>query len=144
MKAANELRAALPAEIQETLTHCEHEGRIATPEFEAAANKFNKRHSGRLDLLPIELNEAFQALESDSTPFMTMFGLSDFNVSGSLKDWSIEKDLKKLIPEVVPGGILLRNGYFDVAQDQCMYLILESHRLRSNGYALGSVVILRS
>ena len=49
-----------------------------------------------------------------------MFGLSDFNVTGSLRTLSLEDDLKKLTAEVVQGGILLMNGYFDVAQDDCM------------------------
>ena len=46
--------------------------------------------------------------------------MSDFNVTGSLRDRSIEEELKKLTPETVPGGMLLMNGYFDIAQDECM------------------------
>lgn len=49
-----------------------------------------------------------------------MFGLSDFNVTGSLRTLSLKDRLKKLTAEVVPSGILLMNGYFDIAQDDCM------------------------
>ncbi|TVY30620.1 L-amino acid amidase [Lachnellula hyalina] len=120
MTVANKLRMAMPLDIQNILTRCEKEGKMDTPEYEAATNEFNKRHSCRLDTLPKELVEPFQAWVSDPTVCMTMFGASDFEISGSLKSFSIEEDLKKLTVEVVPGGILLMNGYFDVAQDECM------------------------
>jgi hypothetical protein len=74
----------------------------------------------RLDPLPKELLEPFEAWKKDNTVNMTMFGPSDFDVTGSLETWSIEEKLKKLTPEVVPGGILLMNGYFDTTQDECM------------------------
>lgn len=120
MQAANKLRAAMPADIQNILSQCEKEGKTDTPEYEAATNEFNKRHSCRLETHPKELVEPFQAWRNDPTVCMTMFGASDFDISGSLKFFSVEEDLKKLTVEVVPGGILLMNGYFDVAQDECM------------------------
>lgn len=120
MKVANELRVALPKDVQEVLTRCEEEGSMDSPEYEAATNGFNKRHECRLDPLPEELVKPFEELAKDSIVFTTMYGLSDFDVTGSLKDWSIEGQLKKLTPEVVPGGMLLMNGYFDIAQDECM------------------------
>lgn len=120
MKSANNHLAAMPTDLQETLKRCETEGKIETPEYEMAMNEYNKRHGCRLDPLPKELAKAVGNLINDSTVLMTMFGLSDFNVRGSLKSWSIEEDLKKLTAEVVPGGILLMNGYFDTAQDECM------------------------
>ena len=120
MKVANKLRAALPAHIQETLSRCEKEGNTQTPEYEAATYEYNKRHSCRLDPLPDELTEPLESLAKDPTVNMTMFGPSDFDVSGSLRPWSVEENLKNLTTETVPGGILLMNGYFDAAQDECM------------------------
>ena len=32
----------------------------------------------------------------------------------------IKEQLKKLTPEVAPGGVLLMNGYFEIAQDEGM------------------------
>jgi proline-specific peptidase len=120
MKTASQLRRALPKDIQETLTKCEEEGSLDSPEWEAATNEFNRRHMCRLDPLPDELAIPFAELAKDDTVCMTMFGPSDYDVKGSLRDWGVEGELKKLTPEVVPGGILLMNGYFDTAQDECM------------------------
>lgn len=120
MKVANELRAAMPADFQETITRCENEGKTDTPEYERAMKEFNKRHQCRLNPLPKELVEPMQAVEKDPTVMMTMFGLSDFDVTGSLRCWSIEDKLKNLTVGTVPGGMLLINGYFDLAQDECM------------------------
>lgn len=120
MKSAYELLEGLPAEIRETIRLSEAEGKTQSPEFEAAADEFNKRFSCRLDPPPRELIEAIQDVKKDPTVQMTMFGLSDFNVTGSLRTLSLEDDLKKLTAEVVAGGILLMNGHFDIAQDDCM------------------------
>jgi hypothetical protein len=112
---------ALPADVQETLTWCEKEGKTDSPEYEGALKEYNKRYNCRLDPLPGEVTSVFQALAEDSTVLMTLYGgMSDFDVTGSLRDWSIEEELKNLTPETVPGGMLLMNGYFDVAQDECM------------------------
>jgi hypothetical protein len=35
---------------------------------------------------------------------MTMFELSDFDITGSLREWDIVDQLKKLTPELVLGG----------------------------------------
>jgi L-proline amide hydrolase len=32
----------------------------------------------------------------------------------------IKEHLKKVTPEVAPGGVLLMNGYFEIAQDEGM------------------------
>jgi proline-specific peptidase len=119
-KAANKLLLAMPPDIQQILVRCENDGKTDSPEYEAAMNEFNKRHQNRLELLPEELSLSIQALMKDPTVQITMFGLSDFNVTGSLKTWSIVKELKNLTTELVPGGILLMNGYFELAQDECM------------------------
>ena len=49
---------------------------------------------------------------------MAIFGLSDFDITGSLRDWNIKDQLKKVAPEVAPGEVLLMNGYFEIAQDE--------------------------
>lgn len=114
------MRETIPADIRDTLIRCEKEGKLDTPEYEAATYEYTKRYMCRLDPLPKELLEAFKAMGEEPTVEMTMFGPSDFDVSGSLKTYNIEGDLKKLTPKVVPGGILLMNGYFDTAQDEIM------------------------
>lgn len=94
-ESANKLRAALPSSIQETFTRCEKEGKIESAEYQEATNEFNKRHQCRLDPLPKELAGPIQAWMEDPTVEMTMFGPSDFDVSGSLKNWSIEEDFEE-------------------------------------------------
>lgn len=118
-QSANKLLKALPVECQETLIRGDKEGKTDTPEYEAATNEFMKRFSTRLDPAPKELSESIEHLIKDSTVMSTMFGASDFLVTGSLKDWSMEGKLHKLTPDVVR-EILVVNGYFDVAQDECM------------------------
>ncbi|KAF8143320.1 Alpha/Beta hydrolase protein [Mycena galopus ATCC 62051] len=121
MKVSKELRAALPAETRAVLDRCEAAGETeGNQEYEAAVTEFNRRHQCRLDPLPVELEEAFVAWMEDATVQMTMFGPSDWDISGSLRGFSIEGELCKLTKERVPGGLLLVNGQFDIAQDECM------------------------
>jgi hypothetical protein len=93
---------------------------VDTPEYGAATDEFSKRYMCRLDPLPKEVIQTFMAWKEDPTVTETMFGKSDFDISGSLRSWTVEKDLKKLTVELVPGGILLMNGYFDLEQNECM------------------------
>jgi hypothetical protein len=53
----------MPADVQEILTTCEKEGKTETPQYEAATNEFNKRHSCRLDPIPKELAEPRAGLD---------------------------------------------------------------------------------
>ncbi|KAF8216618.1 hypothetical protein K438DRAFT_1901361 [Mycena galopus ATCC 62051] len=107
MKVSTELRAALPAETREVP--------MGNQEHEAAITEFNRRRHCRLDPWPVELEEAFAAWEEDGTVQMTMFWASDWDVGGSLREFSIEG-------ERVPGGLLLVNGQFYIAQDETRWV----------------------
>lgn len=48
----------------------------------------------------------------------TMNGPNEFHVIGSLKEWSIISELKKITEKTAPGGLLLMNGFFDQASDE--------------------------
>ncbi len=117
---ANELRARLPPDVQETLTRCERDGRTDTDEYEEAMLVFYRRHVCRVDPFPDEFAQSTDQLKADSTVYETMNGPSEFYVIGSLKEWDITDDLANLTPAAVPGGILLLNGHFDEAQDRVM------------------------
>jgi proline-specific peptidase len=117
-KVSNDLLAALPIDLRETIYRLEKEGKTDTTEWNAAMGDFNNRHSCRLDTLPKELEASMQALAKDSTVMMTLWGMSDFNTTGSRKTLIVLDELKKLTPEVVPGGMLLMNGHFDLTQDE--------------------------
>ncbi|KAH8655303.1 Alpha/Beta hydrolase protein [Xylariales sp. PMI_506] len=120
LKVLNDLRKYLPASVQEALDKGDKDGSIATPEYREAMNVFYKRHLCRLEPFPKELTDTFKEGAKDKTVYMTMLGLNDFLCTGTLAEWSIEEDLKKLTPERVPGGILLLNGRFDQAQPETM------------------------
>jgi pimeloyl-ACP methyl ester carboxylesterase len=110
----------LPKSVQEVLDQCEKDGKTDTPEYRAALNEFYKRYLCRLDPFPKELTETFKGAAKDKTVYLTMWGPSDFVCTGSLDTWTIVKDLKKVTPKTLPGGMLVINGYFDQAQDEAV------------------------
>jgi len=120
VKVCDKLRAQLPEDVQEVLGRCEKEGKTDTEEYEAAVMVFYRRHLCRLPDFPKELTDALSYLSEDNTVYESMNGPSEFYVTGNLKTWDIKDDLKKITPTTVPGGILVVNGYFDEAQDECV------------------------
>lgn len=119
-KVARQLLSTTPSDIQETIRRCEKEERYDAPEYVKAIEEFNARHMCRLDPPPKELTDSYEAFVKNMSIAELMFGKSDWNASGLLKDWTIEPQLKNLTPEVVPGGILLVNGQFEIGSDECM------------------------
>lgn len=118
VKVANELREDLPKDVRETLTRCEKEGKTETEEYEAAVGHYHALHVCRLSPWPKEFMDTTGNLKDDDTVYGTMNGPSEFYVIGSLKTWSIVKDLHKITEKTVPGGLLVINGYYDEAQDE--------------------------
>ena len=118
VKVANELRKALPEDVQETLERCEKEGKTGSEEYEAAVMVFYQRHLCRLDPFAQELLDSFEQLKEDNTVYETMNGPSEFYVIGTLKEWSITEELKQITEKTCPGGLLVLNGYHDEAQDE--------------------------
>ncbi|TLD29791.1 proline iminopeptidase [Venturia nashicola] len=110
--AANKLRAELPKEVQEVLLKHETDGTTDSSEYEAAVEVFYGLHVCRLKPWPSEVVDTFNNIKKDSTVYMTMNGPSEFFVIGSLKDWSIKKELGNI---AVP--TLLLNGRYDEATD---------------------------
>ncbi|KAK3075951.1 hypothetical protein LTR53_000255 [Teratosphaeriaceae sp. CCFEE 6253] len=139
VKTANRLRAALPKDVQETLTRCEEEGKTDTQEYEDAVMVFYLRHACRLNPWPEEANETMANL-AGSAVYETMNGPSEFHVIGTLKTWDIREGLKKITKETCPGGLLVMNGYHDEAQDETTapYFMNPSCRTKWVRYALSS------
>lgn len=138
VQVANELRSYLPKHIRETLDRCEKEGKTETPEYEEAVMYYYKLHVCRLDQYPKELNDCFEKLGEDNTVYYTMNGPSEFYVIGSLKNWCITEELKKITEKTCPGGLLVMNGYYDEAQDvtTAPYFMNPSCRTKWVRYAL--------
>lgn len=139
-KVTDELRNGLPKDVQETLQRCEKEGKTDTPEYEAAVNVFYERHVCRVTPFPEELQASFKQVAEDNTVYETMNGPSEFYVIGNLKHWDITQELKKITQQTAPGGVLVVNGFFDEAQDECVrpYFTEPSAKVKWIRYALSS------
>jgi L-proline amide hydrolase len=104
LQAANELRAALPPEVQATLLAHEKVGTTGSPDYAKAVRFFYDRHVCRVPWPP-EVERTFAAIEEDPTVYHTMNGPSEFHVVGSLKSWSIIDRLGRIqVPTLLISG----------------------------------------
>lgn len=105
LRAANELRERLPAEVQQTLLRHERAGTTDDPEYAAAMKVFYDRHVCRVVPNPVEVADSFDQIEAEPTVYHTMNGPSEFHVVGTLKDWSIVDRLSGIeLPTLVVAG----------------------------------------
>jgi L-proline amide hydrolase len=101
----NRLRAALPPEVQATLTRHETAGTTDSPEYEAATMVFYKRHVLKLAEYPDFVTASFAQIAADPEVYYTMNGPSEFFVIGTLKDWSIADRLGEIrLPTLIISG----------------------------------------
>jgi len=89
LAAAAELRAQLPADVQEQLDRHEAEGTTDSPEYLHATQVFYERHVCRVVPNPPEVARAFAAIDDDPTVYHSMNGPNEFHVVGTLRDWTI-------------------------------------------------------
>jgi len=98
------LRRELPPSIQETLDRCEASGSTRTPEYEAAAMEFYRRHLCRLWPWPTELTRSLEAALSHPV-YPLMNGPSEFTITGTIKDVDLSSQLPRIhLPTLVLGG----------------------------------------
>jgi proline-specific peptidase len=142
VSTSNKLREKLPKDVRETLDRCERDGNIHSKEYEDAVMYFYGIHLCRITPWPQELADSFAYMSEDNTVYESMNGPSEFFVVGSLKDWNITEDLKKITEKTVPGGILVINGHYDEAQDETTspYFYNPSCKTKWVRYALSSHV----
>lgn len=101
----NRLRAELPPDLRATLLKHEAAGTTDDPAYEEAVMVFYRRHLCRLDPWPDCLNRTFEKVEQSPEVYNTMWGPSEFHVTGTLKNWQIEDRLKEIgAPTLVIGG----------------------------------------
>jgi len=97
------LRALLPENVQETLRKNEEAGTTDSAGYEEAMLAFYRRHVCRLDPWPDILEETFSRLNLQI--YNTMFGPSEFCVTGTLKDWDITERLAEIsLPTLITTG----------------------------------------
>jgi proline-specific peptidase len=99
------LRARLPEEVQATLRKHEEAGTTDDPEYEEACLPFYKRHVCRLDEWPGSVLRSFQFIAEHGVVYRHMNGLSEFHVTGTLRDWDITDRLGEIrVPTLVVTG----------------------------------------
>lgn len=104
-EAANELRQALPVEVQATLQRHEDAGTTDSAEYRAASDVFYARHVCRVQPMPAEVARTFAAIDADPTVYHAMNGPTEFHVIGSLRDWTIIDRLSRIqVPTLLISG----------------------------------------
>jgi proline-specific peptidase len=106
----NLLRAQLPLEVQHTLLYHEQEGTTDSEDYQDAMLVFYRRHICRVDPWPDYLTRDFEKLAQDPEVYLTMWGPSEFHITGTLKTWDITDRLHEI---TVP--TLLLSGRYDEA-----------------------------
>jgi proline-specific peptidase len=86
-----EYREQLPEETQKILDRHEAAGTTDSAEYQEAVMEFYTRHLNRMDPWPEELNRAFELANLDL--YVTMWGNTEFNATGTLKDFDVSGDL---------------------------------------------------
>ncbi|UJR29686.1 hypothetical protein I4U23_017234 [Adineta vaga] len=85
----NLLRDQLPPEVQQALLKHEQADTTTSDEYQEAMRIFNNQYVCRVDPLPAECKASVAQYMLDPTVYLTMWGPSEFYVTGSLKNWSI-------------------------------------------------------
>ena len=87
-------REQLPEETRKILDEHEAAGTTDSPEYQEAVMAFYTRHLNRMDPWPDELNRAFELANLDL--YVTMWGNTEFNATGTLKDFDVSGDLGRI------------------------------------------------
>ncbi|KZT68064.1 proline-specific peptidase [Daedalea quercina L-15889] len=107
-----QLLKRLPRDVREAIERGESEERRDTEDYKAAMKVFQMKHICKVDPWPQALVTSFAATDEDPTVYGTMIGPSEFNVSGTLRTWSIVDEVQN-----ITASTLLINAYDDTAQD---------------------------
>lgn len=99
------LVSELPLDVQQSIQKHEAAGTTDSPEYLEAMKAFSQRHAGgHIDPKPEWVKKAFEKLESNEV-YLTMWGPSEFCVTGTLKDWDITDRLGEIqVPALVLCG----------------------------------------
>lgn len=102
---AAELRAQLPADVQEALLRHEGTGTTGDPEYLAATQVFYERHVCRVVPMPQDFVDSEEQMEAEPTVYHTMNGPNEFHVIGTMRDWTIVDRLPSVTaPTLVVAG----------------------------------------
>ncbi len=110
-KDARELLNDLSTEDKEAIINCEKKGDFQSPDYQKAMGSFYSKFVCRLEPFPDFVNDSFSNLSVDV--YNTMWGASEFTISGTLKDVDITNQLHNI---TIP--VLLTSGEFDEVRPQ--------------------------
>lgn len=92
----------MPKEVQEAIEDGEKCSDFGET-YEAAMMAYYKKHVCRMNPWPESLNEAFSKLNMDV--YMTMWGPSEFTITGKLKNFDVKDQVKKIdVPVLITCG----------------------------------------
>ena len=83
-REARRLLSLLPAEVRETIRRCEAGHAFSSAEYQAAMMVYYARHVIRVQPMPDFVARSFAGV---GQPYFVMWGKSEFNVTGNLRDW---------------------------------------------------------
>jgi proline-specific peptidase len=99
------LRRDLPAETQRVLDEHEAAGTLDSPEYQAAAMEFYRRHVCRVDPFPDFVQRSFDGLAEHPDVYLTMQGPNEFVITGTLRTWDITDRLGEIdVPTLITAG----------------------------------------
>jgi proline-specific peptidase len=97
------LRDELPADERARLDELEADGLTDDPAYREASMAFNKRHVCRSEQWPEPLVRSFDRMSQEV--YGTMWGPSEFNPTGTLRDWSVTERLGEIrVPTLITSG----------------------------------------
>ena len=88
------LKAALPAEVQEVIDDHEARGFTGCPEYAAATLEWWRRHVCRIQPFPPDVERALASMGVEC--YATMWGPSEFTLTGNLRDVALSPRLPEL------------------------------------------------
>ena len=101
-REARRLLALLPSDVQETIRRCEAEHAFFSAEYQAAMMVYYARHVVRVQPMPDFVQRSFLGV---GQPYFVMWGRSEFNVTGNLRDWDRTARLGEIaVPVLLVSG----------------------------------------
>ncbi len=102
-KMVAHLKSGLDRATQAAIDRHEAAGSTHAPEYQAAIRTWNETYLCRVRPWPRELEDAFRNMGTEI--FETMFGPSDFNIVGTIRDWDVVERLNEIaVPTMVLAG----------------------------------------
>jgi len=98
------LKRRLPESTIAILERCESDGTTSSPEYQAAAMEFYRRHLCRLSSWPAPLMRSMEMLQARPV-YALMNGPSEFTITGTIRDIDLSAQLPQIrLPTLVLGG----------------------------------------